>query len=198
MHLPKKLAVIIGLMAIVVSAFNLAANPQPGPVRQASVHDPEISPDNKQVAFSKVNPDFRNFPDDPGANTAHDIYVINLDGTGLRRVTRPGPISVLPNWKDDLILYTEINEAAQYAGISLVRDQGTDQLPERLRSGPWGPNWIPQQAAPAKLIVQGDAPGLGIFDPSLEYDQAGVGWMSYSAVIPPTQPARDTVRANIK
>ena len=116
-----------------------------GPVKQASVHDPEISPDNKQVAFSKVNPDFKNFPNNPSANTAHDLYVINLDGTGLRRVTRPGPISVLPNWKDNLILYTEINEAAQYAGISIVSDQGSDHLPERLRSGPWAPNWIPQQ-----------------------------------------------------
>ena len=45
-------------------------------------------------------------------------------------------------------------------------------------------NWIPQQPAPAKLTVQGDAPLLGIFDPSLEYDQAGVGWMSYSANTP--------------
>ncbi len=155
-----------------------------GLVGKASVHDPEISPDNKQVVFSKVNPDFKNFPDNPSANTAHDLYVINLDGTGLRRVTSPGPISVLPNWKDNLILYTEINEAAQYAGISIVSDQGTDQLPERIRSGPWAPNWIPQQPVPTKLTVQGDASLLGIFDPSLEYDQDGVGWMSYSANTP--------------
>jgi Tol biopolymer transport system component len=161
-----------------------------GLVKQASVHDPEISPDNKQVAFSKVNPDFKNFPDNPSANTAHDLYVINLDGQGLRRVTRPGPISILPNWKDNLILYSEINETAQYAGISVVSDQGTEQLPDRLRSGPWGANWIPQQPTPVKLTIQGDAPGLGIFDPSLEYDEAGVGWMSYSAVTSPTSPDR--------
>jgi Tol biopolymer transport system component len=161
-----------------------------GLVKQASVHDPEISPDNKQVAFSKVNPDFKNFPDNPSANTAHDLYIINLDGQGLRRVTRPGPISILPNWKDNLILYSEINEGAQYAGISIVSDQGTEQLPERLRSGPWGANWIPQQPTPVKLTIQRDAPGLGIFDPSLEYDEAGVGWMSYSAVTPPTSPDR--------
>jgi len=161
-----------------------------GLVKQASVHDPEISPDNKQVAFSKVNPDFKNFPDNPSANTAHDLYVINLDGMGLRRVTRPGPISILPNWKDNLILYSEINETAQYAGISVVSDQGTEQLPDRLRSGPWGANWIPQQPTPVKLTIQGDAPGLGIFDPSLEYDEAGVGWMSYSAVTSPTSPDR--------
>lgn len=96
------------------------------------------------VAHAQKLPDFRNFPNNPLANTAHDLYVINLDGTGLRRVTRPGPISVLPNWKDNLILYTEINEAAQYAGISIVSDQGSDQLPERIRSGPRAPNWIRQ------------------------------------------------------
>ncbi len=164
-----------------------------GLVKQTSVHDPEISPDNKQVAFSKVNPDFKNFPNNPLANTAHDLYVINLDGTGLRRVTQPGPISVVPNWpnwKDNLILYTEINEAAQYAGVSIVSDQESDQLPERIRSGPWAANWIPQQPAPAKLTVQGEAPGLGIFDPSLEYDQTGVGWMSYSAVTSGAPPDR--------
>ncbi len=118
-----------------------------GLVKQASVHDPEISPDNKQVAFSKVNPDFKNFRNDPAANTAHDLYVTNLDGTGLRRLTRPGPISVLPNWKDSLILYTELNEAARYGGSSIVNDQGIDQLPERVRAGPWAPNWIPQASA---------------------------------------------------
>lgn len=161
-----------------------------GVVKQASVHDPEISPDNKQVVFSKVDPDFKNFPDNPAANTAHDLYVINLDGTGLRRVTQPGPISVLPNWKGNAILYTEMSEAAQYAGTAIVSDQGTDQLPEHLKPGPWAANWIPQQAAPVKLTVDGDAPDLGIFDPSLEYDEAGVGWMSYSAVTSPTSPDR--------
>ncbi len=121
--------------------------------KQASVHDPEVSPDNKHVAFSKVNPDFKNFPNNPLANTAHDLYVINLEGTGLRRVTRPGPISVLPNWKDNLILYTEINEAAQYAGISIVSDQGNDQLPQRMRSGPWAPNWIPQASGALRSLA---------------------------------------------
>jgi hypothetical protein len=161
-----------------------------GVVKQASVHDPEVSPDNKQVVFSKVNPDFKNFPDNPAANTAHDLYVINMDGTGLRRVTQPGPISVLPNWKGNSILYTEMNEAAQYAGTAIVNDQGTDQLPEHLKSGPWGANWIPQQPAPVKLTIQGDTPELGIFDPSLEYDEAGVGWMSYSAVTSSASPDR--------
>ncbi len=116
---------------------------QGGLVGQTSVHDPDISPDDTQVAFSMVNPDFKNFPDDPAANTAHDLYVIDLDGTGMRRVTQPGPISIIPNWNDNLILYTELNEAAQYLGVSIVSDQGTDQLPERIRLGSFAPNWIP-------------------------------------------------------
>ncbi len=43
------------------------------------------------------------------------------------------------------------------------------------------PHRIPQQPSPTKLTIEGDTPLLGIFDPSLEYDQAGVGWMTYSA-----------------
>lgn len=33
-----------------------------------------------------------------------------------------------------------------------------------------------------ELVVQGDSPPLGIYDPSLEYDSQGVGWLAYSAV----------------
>lgn len=108
-----------------------------------SVHDPEVSPDNKRVAFSKVNPAFKNFPSNPAANTAHDIYVVNLDGRDLRRLTQPGPISIIPNWRDNLILYTEINESGQFLGASTVRDSGIDQTPTRVRRDVNAPNWIP-------------------------------------------------------
>lgn len=32
-----------------------------------------------------------------------------------------------------------------------------------------------------EVLVQGDAPQAGIYDPSLEYDSDGVGWLAYSA-----------------
>lgn len=115
-----------------------------GRLGELSVHDPEVSPDDTQVAFSKANPNFKNFPDNPAANTAHDIWVVNLDGTGLRRLTKPGPISIIPHWRDHQILYAELNEAAHYIGTSMVSADGTDQSPTRLLAGASAPRWIPK------------------------------------------------------
>jgi len=110
----------------------------------ASAHDPEVSPDNTKLAFSKVNSDVPpNFPNNPVLNTAHDLWTINLDGTGLTRLTKPGPISIIPNWKDGLIVYTEISEKGNYIGASIVRADGQDQLPKRIKPGASAPKWIP-------------------------------------------------------
>ena len=110
----------------------------------ASVHDPEVSPDNTRVAFSKVDRDVPpNFPDHPVLNTAHDIWAINVDGTGFTRLTKPGPISIIPNWEDGLIVYTEISEKGNYIGASIVRADGQDQLPKRIKPGASSPKWIP-------------------------------------------------------
>jgi Tol biopolymer transport system component len=115
-----------------------------GQVGVASAHDPELSPDNSQLVFSMVNSGVPpNFSRRPGANTAHDLYRINADGTGLARLTRPGPISIIPDWKDDTILYLELNEADHYTGISLVRATGTDQEPTRIANGANVAKWIP-------------------------------------------------------
>lgn len=85
--------------------------------------DPEISPDNKTVLFSQTNTAFKNFR--TSLNTAHDIYAINLDGTGLRRVTAPGPVSIIPDWHNNKILYTEYNEKDRYIGLTLINPDGT-------------------------------------------------------------------------
>ena len=53
--------------------------------RVSSVHDPELSPDNTHIVFSRVNSDVPpNFPENPAANTAHDIWRARVDGTGGR------------------------------------------------------------------------------------------------------------------
>jgi hypothetical protein len=115
-----------------------------GRVGVASAHDPELSPDNRQIVFSIVNAGVPpNFPDNPAANTAHDIYVISVDGTGLERITRPGPISIVPDWAGDTILYFEASEADAYVGASWVRPLGPDQVPNRIRLGAGSPKWIP-------------------------------------------------------
>ncbi len=111
-----------------------------------SVHDPEFSSDNTKVVFSKVNSKVPpNFPDNPIANTAHDLYSLQLDSKELRRLTVPGPVSIIPNLKGNMVLYTEINEKAKYAGASLIFLNRTDQTPKRIKFGANSPRWIPDQ-----------------------------------------------------
>jgi hypothetical protein len=107
-----------------------------------SVHDPAFSPDGKKIAFSKVNPAFKNFREKPDANTAHDLYTINIDGTGLTRITQPGPISIAPDWRQDFILYFEATdrENPPYVGIAMIRPDGTGH--RRLKGNTNLPKWI--------------------------------------------------------
>ena len=115
-----------------------------GATRVGSVHDPELSPDNSALVFSRVNPDVPpNFPENPDANTAHDIWTVRIDGTDARRLTRPGPISITPDWRGEEILFLHISESERYAGLAMVRADAADQSPERLRSGPNIAKWIP-------------------------------------------------------
>jgi Tol biopolymer transport system component len=94
--------------------------------------DPEISPDGTRLVFSQTNLDYRNFAS-IGVNTAHDIYTIGVDGTGLSRLTRPGPVCIIPDWIDRKILFTEYNEPAGYVGLVTMNPDGTGL--RRLESG---------------------------------------------------------------
>jgi Tol biopolymer transport system component len=115
---------------------------QGGKMRESSVHDPEFSPDGRTIVFSKVNPDFHNFRNDPNANTAHDLWMIGTDGSGLRRVTQPGPISVIPDWVDSKILFLELTDrGGVYRGVSVVNPDGSGY--RRLRDDANIAKWIP-------------------------------------------------------
>ena len=115
-----------------------------GQVGRASAHDPELSPDNRHLVFSVVNSSVPpNFPQNPAANTAHDIWQIAIDGSDLKRLTRPGPISITPDWKGDSILYLDISEASQYAGLSLIAPHVTEQLQRRVKHDVNIAKWIP-------------------------------------------------------
>jgi len=84
-----------------------------------------------------------NFPENPDANTAHDIWIVRIDGTNARRLTRAGPISIAPDWKSDEILFLHISEAERYAGLAVITADAADQNPVRLGSGPNIAKWIP-------------------------------------------------------
>ena len=94
-------------------------------------YDPEISPDGRQVIFSFTNPAHNNFRS--SLNMAHDLYIVNIDGTGLRRMTSPGPICVIPDWHDNKILYTEYNEKENFVGLVSMNVDGSGR--KRLEPG---------------------------------------------------------------
>lgn len=100
----------------------------------ALAHDPSPSPDHKRVVFSRSNHVFHNFPKIPGLNDAHDLYIVDMDGSGLKRLTAPGPLSIVPKWSSKGILYTEISEKDEYKGLVLIQPDGTG----KTRLGPRG------------------------------------------------------------
>lgn len=115
-----------------------------GKDKVASVHDPAFSPDKKKVVFSKVNPNFKNFRSDPNANTAHDLWVINIDGTGLTRLTEPGPISIIPDWTwGSRVVYTQLSDQVKppYLGTAVIQSDATGH--RRVLHGPSQGKWIP-------------------------------------------------------
>jgi len=87
-------------------------------------HDPELSANGRWIAFSRVNSRFANFPAIPGMNTAHDIFVIDTAGTNLQRITPEGSVQILPDWRGDTLLYTEMSERDRFIGLVLSNPTG--------------------------------------------------------------------------
>lgn len=115
-----------------------------GKIGVASAHDPEPSDDGRRLAFSIPNPKVApNFCEYPWACTAHDIHILDLTTRKMWRATRPGPISIAPNWRYDSLVYTELNEKRNYLGAAIVRDDRRDQEPLRIHHDASAPKWIP-------------------------------------------------------
>jgi len=114
-----------------------------GKNKVTSVHDPEISPDNQYVVFSQVDPNFHNFPDDPNANTAHNLITVPLAGDDQRQLTDPGPISVIPDWKGSRVLYLLLSdrEKQPFFGIVVMDEDGSNA--RRIKGDANIAKWIP-------------------------------------------------------
>ncbi|MFL5832566.1 MAG: TolB family protein [Solirubrobacterales bacterium] len=73
---------------------------------------PVFSPDGKRIALIRETEDFVS-----GSGEDSDLYVINADGTGLRRLTRtPGRLELSPSWDPS-------GERLAYVRLPLVRSE---------------------------------------------------------------------------
>lgn len=116
-----------------------------GKDRVSSVHDPEISPDGNYVVFSRVNNLVAPvFPDNPWANTAHDIIKLNLITSDLTIITQPGPISIAPDWANNKILFLDITDKTNppHAGLATINTDGTGY--NLIKNGSNIGKWIPE------------------------------------------------------
>lgn len=68
------------------------------------------------------------------------------------------------------------------AGKAKEAEAVLDRMLRILKNKSGGTISKPLKSRFAELIVSGDRSKNGIFDPSLEYDKNGVGWMAYSGV----------------
>ena len=116
-----------------------------GPGGISSLHDPEISPNGEYVVFSRVNSNVPpNFPDNLNANTAHDILKVNVKNKNeIFVITQPGPISIIPDWRKDKILYLEITDKTNppHAGIATINSDGSNY--RLINNGANIGKWIP-------------------------------------------------------
>jgi len=108
--------------------------------------DPEISPDNAFVVFSRTNTEHVSFK--TTFNNGQDLWVAPVDRSApARRLTQPGPISIVPDWHDRKIVYTEYSEVDGYAGLVLIEPDGSgrrrlETTTGTLRDGGRHGKWI--------------------------------------------------------
>ncbi len=106
-----------------------------------------FSRDGKLIAYCHVEEPAEGAVGDAAAERNPDIYVMNADGTGKRRVTTAagydgGPfISPDGQW----IVYRTDREAAEYLQIHVIGIDGNNDLAvtDQPQSVNWGPYWHP-------------------------------------------------------
>jgi hypothetical protein len=85
-------------------------------------YDPEFAPDGRSVVFSHTDEEHDNF-----GMGAQDLWVGATDGSGVHAVHEPtGALRMIPDWRDDLLLFTEFNQFDQYVGLATMRPDGSD------------------------------------------------------------------------
>jgi TolB protein len=115
-------------------------------VTDAEAEYPAWSPDGTRLAFMSMQPHAT------GGDPNYDVFVVNLDGTGLRQLTDWPGEDGWPAWSPDgrLIAYTTSQDSegqfegrGPYLDVYVMRADGTAK--RRVVRGIWGayPGWSP-------------------------------------------------------
>ncbi|HEY70189.1 MAG TPA: hypothetical protein G4O08_06355 [Anaerolineae bacterium] len=85
-------------------------------------YDPRLSPDGAQVAFERM-------VDVSAAHGSYDLFVVDIDGANLKRLTNSGYSQGFPNWSHDgsLIVYVvaAIEDVGQF-DLYLMNNDGSN------------------------------------------------------------------------
>lgn len=76
-------------------------------------HDPEFSPDGKKIIYTAPN------AEDTGEEKNQQLWIANIDGTNIVRITPKEEWVLAPDWIEDTILYTAVKNAV------LITPEGT-------------------------------------------------------------------------
>jgi len=118
---------------------------------------PVYSPDGSEIAFARYIEEYGSEP-----ATSTDLYVINADGTDLRRLTRTrGLYELGPSWdpSGERLAYVRFSFSGAEAraskgggGIMQINADGTCQTPMMLPAGLSAPVWQPGSGREAGRI----------------------------------------------
>ncbi len=125
-----------------------AARRRPASIRDLyrikGVHSPDLSPDGKRVVFVGTSMDL-----DKG-KTQYDLYVVGVDGKGLRQLTRSKAADYSPHWSPDgryILFVSTRKKGAQLWRMPLAG--GDPEQLTKLSTGVSHPRWAPDGQAVA-------------------------------------------------
>ncbi|MDE0682404.1 MAG: hypothetical protein OXI63_05760 [Candidatus Poribacteria bacterium] len=101
------------------------------------IHDVAWSPDGHQLAFAAK------IIDQAGNSLARDVYVMNVDGTGLRQLTQHRAEDDAPAWSPDGQKIAFISHRNVIEGGIFLIDADGSNIVELTNSGEDYPSWSP-------------------------------------------------------